>query len=110
MPDILKGYVELVYDLNNNPSYRFFEALLYNSEFYNDSLQSISMWITENDDRPFVLSTPRVDDENTLHLEIPFSHNFIDAVSRMKREGGFVSKVRALIGAFLKRDTRLTTK
>lgn len=109
MPDILKGYVELVYDLNNNPSYRFFEALLYNSEFYNDSLQSISMWITENDDRPFVLSTPRVDDENTLHLEIPFSHNFIDAVSRMKREGGFVSKVRSLIDLDKKQEKVFNT-
>lgn len=27
VPEILKGYVELVYDLNNNPSYRFFESL-----------------------------------------------------------------------------------
>ena len=28
VPDVLKGYVELVYDLNNNPSFRFFESLL----------------------------------------------------------------------------------
>ena len=33
VPDILKGYVELVYDLNGNPSFRFYENLLYQSEY-----------------------------------------------------------------------------
>ncbi|GAA0555818.1 MBL fold metallo-hydrolase [Chitinophaga japonensis] len=86
VPDILKGYVELVYDLNNNPSFRFIEALLYKSPLYDEGLQSISMWITENDERPFVLSTPRLEEENVLNLQIPFRHPFIDAISRMKRE------------------------
>ena len=86
VPDILRGYVELVYDLNNNPSFRFIEALLYKTPLYDESFQSISLWVTENDERPFVLSTPRLDDEKVLNLEIPFRHPFIDAVSRMKRE------------------------
>src|SRR2546423_1422373 len=30
-PSILRGYVELVYDLNHNPSIRFMEGLLYKS-------------------------------------------------------------------------------
>ncbi|MES1224724.1 MAG: MBL fold metallo-hydrolase, partial [Bacteroidota bacterium] len=46
VPDILRGYVELVYDLNNNPSFRVFEALLYESEFYIPAAQSIALWIT----------------------------------------------------------------
>src|SRR4051812_19411165 len=40
VPPILKGYVELYYDRNNNPGFRFFESLLYRSEFYNKSSQS----------------------------------------------------------------------
>ena len=86
VPDILKGYVELVYDLNNNASFRLLEPLLYKSPVYDDSLQSISLWITENDERPFVLSTPRLDEPDVLNLRIPFKHAFIDAISRMKRE------------------------
>ena len=33
IPEALKGYVELVYDANNNPSIRFIEGLLYRSDY-----------------------------------------------------------------------------
>lgn len=98
VPDILKGYVELIYDLNNNPSFRFFESLLYNSEFYNKNSQSIALWITDNDERPFCLSTARLDEPNVLHLDVPFDHPGIDALSRMKREGGSIDEIAALLG------------
>lgn len=97
VPEILKGYVELVYDLNNNPSYRFFEALLYNSDFYRKSSQSIALWITNNDERPFCLSTPRLDEPEVLHLEIPFDHPGIDALSKMKREAGSVVEIAKIL-------------
>lgn len=97
IPDPLKGYVELVYDLNHNIAYRFFEPLLYHSPFYDKSLQSLALWLTENDDRPFVLSTPRLDEAQVLHLPIPFDHPFIDAVSQMKRTPQPLSKIKALL-------------
>ncbi|MBL3955712.1 MBL fold metallo-hydrolase, partial [Bacteroides thetaiotaomicron] len=34
IPEVLKGYVEIYYDLNHNPSFRLFESLLYASPFY----------------------------------------------------------------------------
>src|SRR4029077_14940320 len=37
VPPALKGYVELVYDLNNNPSFRIIEPLLYMSRYYDRS-------------------------------------------------------------------------
>ncbi|HEY0066291.1 MAG TPA: MBL fold metallo-hydrolase [Flavisolibacter sp.] len=98
VPEILKGYVELVYDLNNNPTFRFFEALLYKSEFYAKGSQSIALWITNNDERPFCLSTPQLDDPNVLHLDIPFDHPGIDALSRMKREPGSIDEIARLLG------------
>ncbi len=99
VPDILKGYVELVYDLNNNPSFRFFEKLLYKSEFYDPGSQSIALWLTHNDERPFVLSTPRLEsqEEGVLHLNIPFDHPMIDAISQMKRKPRPLSEVKALV-------------
>lgn len=101
VPDILKGYVELVYDLNNHPSFRVFESLLYKSEFYNPCSQSIALWITDNDTRPFCLSTPKLDDPAVLHLPVPFSHEGIDALSRMKRNPGSVDEIAAALGVDL---------
>jgi L-ascorbate metabolism protein UlaG (beta-lactamase superfamily) len=97
VPEALKGYVELFYDLNNNPSFRFFESLLYNSKYYKVSSQSLALWLTNNDERPFCLSTPRVDDDNILHLDIPFAHPGIDALSKMKRIPGSVDKIAEVL-------------
>lgn len=85
IPEILKGYVELYYDRNNNPGFRFFESLLYKSEYYDKEAQSIALWVTDNDHRPFCLSTPRLNEPHTLHLPVPFEHRGIDLLSSMKR-------------------------
>lgn len=98
VPELLKGYVELVYDLNNQPSFRFFEPLLYKSKFYNKELQSIALWVTSNDERPFCLSTPRLDEADVLHLPVPFDHPGIDQLSRMKREPASVADIAKVLG------------
>lgn len=98
VPDCLKGYVELTYDLNNNPSFRLFEALLYKSKFYNKSAQSIALWLTNNDERPFCLSTARLDEPDVLNLNIPFDHPAIDALCRTKRAGGSIDEIAGLLG------------
>src|SRR6476646_2159166 len=78
VPEILKGYVELVYDLHNQPSFKLIEPLLYRSKYYDLSAQSLMLSLTTGDDRPFVLSTPRLEDEGSLHLRLPFDHPAID--------------------------------
>jgi L-ascorbate metabolism protein UlaG (beta-lactamase superfamily) len=93
VPEVLRGYVELFYDLHNNPSFRFIEALLYKSEYLNPGSQSIALSLAESDDRPFVFSTPRLTDGNTLTLNIPFSHAGLDELSKMK----FVPQPRGFI-------------
>ncbi len=98
VPENLKGYVELVYDLNNNPSYRLYEGLLYQSKFYRKDLQSIALWKTKNDERPFCLSTARLDDPHVLNIDIPLDHAGIDAMSRMKRTPGSVSALMSQLG------------
>ena len=97
IPELLKGYVELVYDLNNHPSFRFFESLLYKSKYYRPAAQSISLWITNNDERPFVLSTPRLNSEGVLHLDIPFTHQFIDEISKMRRSPKPLNYIKSFI-------------
>lgn len=98
VPALLKGYVELHYDRNNNASFRLFESLLYKSEFYNKESQSLALWITNNDHRPFCLSTPRLDQPDVLHLEIPFDHPGIDELAKMKRTPQTLGYIKAMLG------------
>ena len=97
VPERLRGMVELVYDLNNNASFRFFEPLLYNSELYKESMQSVALFVTENDERPFVLSTPRLKEDHVLHLDLPFKHEGIDALAKMKRTPGSLAAIKELL-------------
>lgn len=98
IPDILKGYVELYYDLNNQPNFRFFEPLLYQSEYYDTAAQTISLQLIASDDeRSFVLSTPRLDDEHVINLDIPFKATVIDKLFKMKKEPGDYEEIKALL-------------
>jgi L-ascorbate metabolism protein UlaG (beta-lactamase superfamily) len=96
-PDVLKGYVELVYDLNNQPSVRFIEGLLYQSPYYSTSSQSISLSRGGIDERPFMLSTPQLADDEHLHLQIPFNSPELDAFFKMKSEPQTLGRARELL-------------
>lgn len=109
VPEELKGYVELYYDRNNNPGFRFFESLLYRSKYYNKSSQHIALWLTDNDHRPFVLSTPRLNDPDVLHLDIPFDHPGIDALARMKREPQSFEYIKSILGITAEQEQLFST-
>jgi L-ascorbate metabolism protein UlaG (beta-lactamase superfamily) len=98
VPDILRGYVELVYDLNNHPSFRLFEALLYKSRYYDRTQQSICISATKKDDRPFVLSTPRLDSEDSFSLPYSFDHEAIDYLFRLKNEAKPWPEIKEVLG------------
>jgi L-ascorbate metabolism protein UlaG (beta-lactamase superfamily) len=85
VPDMLKGYVELTYDLNNHPNYRLIESLLYASEYYDLSAQSFMLSLTQGDKRSFVLSTPRLEDDTSFHWHIPFSHENVDRFFQLEK-------------------------
>lgn len=86
IPDALKGYVELVYDLNNNSSIRFIEGLLYRSDYYNESSQCLALSLINEDKRSFVFSTPRLEDAAHLQVHAPFSYEGIDELFKAKRQ------------------------
>lgn len=85
IPPVLRGYVELVYDLNEHVSFRLIEALLYRSKYYDRSAQSLRLRRIAGDDRPFVLSTPRLHSDDSLDLPVPFDDEVIDWLFRLKR-------------------------
>jgi len=84
LPEELKGYVELGYDLNNNPSIRFIERLLYRSSYYKRGSQAIRLSIADQDHRSFALSTPRFPDARNIHYQMPFDSEAIDRLFSMK--------------------------
>src|ERR1041385_1909759 len=69
VPDLLKGFVELVYDLNNYPAVRFIEGLMYRSRYYDPSSQSIGFSLMFKDERPFTISSPKLEDDSWLHVD-----------------------------------------
>lgn len=98
VPDILKGYVELVYDLNNRASMRFMEGLLFRSRFYNPKSQSVAMSLVESDRRSFVFSTPRLENDGQLHLDIPFDHEGLRELFKMKQRPHAYGWIKEALG------------
>ena len=86
VPENLRGYVELIYDLNNNPSVRFIEGLLYRSQFYNPASQSVALSLVTQDERPFSLSTPNLGGNGHVYLQRPFHSGDLDELFKTKLE------------------------
>lgn len=99
VPEVLSGYVELVMDLQHRASYRLIEPLLYQSRFFNPGLQSLSFGaLSKVGARPFVLSTPRLPDENHLQLGLQFNDEFVDAIFQAREKPLPASEIDALFG------------
>ncbi|HLJ17367.1 MAG TPA: MBL fold metallo-hydrolase [Bryobacteraceae bacterium] len=94
IPEPLKGFVELVYDLNNHPSYRLIEPLLFRSRYYDEGLQSLTLSLVEGDERPFVLSTPRLSNGHGVNLRVPFRDDSIDFLARLKTRPATSTEIR----------------
>lgn len=95
IPVPLKGLIELVYDLNNHPSIRLIESLIY-QKYYSTAGQRIALSDTTSDFRKFVLSTPRINQEDEVYLNVPFSDSKLDVLFKMKEEPQDLSKIQAL--------------
>jgi L-ascorbate metabolism protein UlaG (beta-lactamase superfamily) len=78
IPAALRGYVELVYDLNNSPAIRFFEGLLYRSNLYDRTKQALSFSPITGDRRAFQWSTPVLPGADNVYMTVPFDDERID--------------------------------
>lgn len=97
VPQCLKGYVELIYDLNNYPSIRFIEGLLYKSKYYQTTSQSIALSLIDRDERFFMLSTPRLEEDNCLYLKRQFKDEGLDDLFKMKNDPQTFSFIKELL-------------
>jgi L-ascorbate metabolism protein UlaG (beta-lactamase superfamily) len=97
MPDLLRGYVELVYDYYHNPAVRFLEGMLYESEYYDSSLQSLRLSQLRHDSRSFFLSTPRFKDDGQIDWSIPFESSLVDKFFELDIKAQPLSRIRELL-------------
>jgi L-ascorbate metabolism protein UlaG (beta-lactamase superfamily) len=98
VPELLRGYVELTYDLNHRATARFLEPLLYRSAHHRESSQSMMLRAIEQDARTYVFSTPRLDAEGGVHVRAPFRHEAVDALFAMRATPGRVDQMREALG------------
>lgn len=98
IPRILRGYVELVYDLNNNPSFKIIEPLLYNSHYYDRSSQSIMLSFTRGDERRYAFTTPRLEEKDAVHIHLPFDDEAAEKLFRLRYEPKPWEEINDILG------------
>lgn len=96
VPLALQGYTELAYDLRNQPSFRLIERLLYKSRFYNSATQSLAMFEIRDDSRPFIFSTPRLDEADTFHWQTPFDSELVDMFLGLRYKPASIGEIQDL--------------
>ena len=87
LPTLLRGCVELGYDLNNHPSLRLIEPLLYASGVCDPTLQSLLLRPLGEAERPFMLVTPVIAAPTGVLLETPFRDALVDDLARTREHG-----------------------
>jgi L-ascorbate metabolism protein UlaG (beta-lactamase superfamily) len=105
LPLPLRGFVELGYDVSNQASFRLIEPLLFRSHYYQRSAQSLALSAINDDSRPFMLSTPRLDDGNLLHWQTPFDAQAVDALFRTRSEPAQLGEIMELLGLSTRDET-----
>jgi len=95
----LRGYIELVYDLEHRPSIRLLEGLLYRSHYYSTDHQSVRLYTANSDNRPFAFSTPRLMGSNSFHASIPFSSSRLDDVFKSRHNAICLATFKEWLGA-----------
>lgn len=98
VPELLKGYVELVYDLHHRVSARWIEGLMYRSSFFRPQEHSLSVWRVSKDDRPLVFGSPRLAEPELVDVQVPFSDPRIDALVSLRRHPRRRSEILDLFG------------
>jgi L-ascorbate metabolism protein UlaG (beta-lactamase superfamily) len=97
LPAELSGLVELVYDTSNQPSVRFIEPLAYESSAYTEDRQSVQLSLETGVERPFILSTPRLESLDVLELRIPFRHPGLEELARSRVHGTTLPRLREML-------------
>jgi len=97
LPAALSGLVEIAYDTSNQPAIRYIEPVAYESGLYSEDRQSIQLSLETGNERPFILSTPRLSAPDALDLNIPFRHPGLEELVRSRVHGTTLSRLREML-------------
>lgn len=105
IPDALRGFVELYYDVANRPHFRFIEQFLYDSPLNTAPLQSLLLSLVQQDYRPFCLSTPRIP-ANEVSIVKPFRDAFYDQLFSSRERSLTKEDLRELMTSAYKQSNQ----
>ncbi|WP_261570880.1 MBL fold metallo-hydrolase [Frankia gtarii] len=97
LPAELRGVTELFYDTDNRAALRFIEPLIYGGNSHLQSRQSVQLSLDPSEERPFILSTPRLPSPDVLELEIPFHHPGLETLFKARVHPTAPSVLRELL-------------
>lgn len=113
LPQSLQGLVELLYDIQHRPGVRVFESLLYEADMA-PGTQEIMLQATDEQQRHFFMSTPRVATPDSLSFKMDFKDARIDALAAMRSKAAPLDDIarlfevgeaqRELFGSFFTTD------
>jgi L-ascorbate metabolism protein UlaG (beta-lactamase superfamily) len=99
LPEVLRGYTELLYDYYNRPTVRFLESLLYESKYYRRDMQSLRLFkCTSDSARPFFMNTPRLHQNGDIDWSIPFESPEVDELFKLDSSPRELGYIRDLLG------------
>lgn len=108
VPEPMRGYVELVYDYYNRAALRFFEGLLYSSDYYDAGLQSLRIsQLTTDNSRTFFMTTPRLLSPGEIDLGIPFADARADQLFALDCAPQPLTRIREILGTDEDDDAQL---
>ena len=108
VPEPMRGYVELVYDYYNRPALRFFEGLLYSSDYYDAGLQSLRIsQLTTDNSRTFFMTTPRLLNHGEIDLGVPFADERADQLFELDCVPQPLTRIREILGTDKDDDAQL---
>jgi L-ascorbate metabolism protein UlaG (beta-lactamase superfamily) len=98
LPRSLGGIVELAYDVNNHPSIRVIEEIVYKYGLENRFTQEILLHDRADIDRKFFANTPRIPSPSAFLAKIQFSDPALDRLSLMRTQPGSFLEAANIFG------------
>ena len=96
LPQSLQGLVELNYDINNHPTVRVLEELLYD-EGISANTQEIFLTPIRERERDFFMNTPRLRSPESMTFKMRFSDKRLDTLSAMRTRPKSFKSIASLL-------------
>jgi len=83
------------------------EPLLYKSRYYDRSMQSLMLSTIDRDERPFMLSTPRLDDGRSLEWTTSFENEALDRLFKLRSQPAPFGVIKEMLDVADDKDSLL---